>query len=213
MTRGEIVATAQSVQSPWCVAIGAHDTNPTRAEDSARTAPQSPVVVPTATPCPASFPAVHESAHSAADTKSSAVRLTPAATFATEPETLPSTSPPDALADDGLEFESFATSMIVHNFHTLCPGFSPKKTDSELTINPDRMLAAAISLQNLKPISWRHTQSFNSCRRVQLVELAPGDVPNITGAATASCLALNAIKNILCALIQKGNNHICNYNG
>jgi hypothetical protein len=63
--------------------------------------------------------------------------------------------------------------MIIHNLNIFSPCIRPTETETELIIYPNAVLPCTIVLQSFQPIPRRHSQITQSCRNLQLPQLAP----------------------------------------
>ena len=64
--------------------------------------------------------------------------------------------------------------MVVHNFQVLRATDSPSKTQAPLIIDPDAVLAFAVSLQGLQLVLRRYLQICQQCRPIEHRQLAHG---------------------------------------
>lgn len=69
--------------------------------------------------------------------------------------------------------------MIIGNFNLLGISIPPHKTYSPLVIDPDAMLAFAVTLQGFEPISGGNTQIIKRLGIVEHTQFAPGDLLNV----------------------------------
>jgi hypothetical protein len=81
--------------------------------------------------------------------------------------------------------------VVVRDFDVVCAISAPSEADTELVINPDRVLARSITLHRLKAIAGGHTEIVEAGGDLELPELAPsgnldiGETPH-TGATRQS---------------------------
>src|SRR5258705_1330753 len=93
--------------------------------------------------------------------------------------------------------------MIVHDLHSLRSGVRPSETNAILLVDPDTMLPLPITLQQFQAISRGNTQRLKPSCRVKLIQLTPGDVPEIGRTNSPRRLGIAAIKDILCPQIRE----------
>ena len=70
-------------------------------------------------------------------------------------------------------------SVIINNLHLLGTPVSPEKTQSELPVNPYRVLPLAIPLQGLQMIGRRLFEIIKILSRIQLRQPSPGAIHQI----------------------------------
>jgi hypothetical protein len=78
-----------------------------------------------------------------------------------------------------LETAWFRHSVIVGYLDILRTGWGPRETDPILVVDPYGVLALAILLQRMEPVSWRAGKVFQTRRCIQSFELAPRDFENV----------------------------------
>ena len=78
-------------------------------------------------------------------------------------------------------------------FRTITPPF---KTNTVLIIYSDTVLTFSVSRQNLQFVTLRYCQILNQYRRVELIQFAPGNFPNMNRANSAGSLRIFTVKNI-----------------
>ena len=86
-------------------------------------------------------------------------------------------------------------------------GTRPLETDAKLVVDPNAVLAFAISTQRLQPIAWRNTQLIQSHDRVQLVQLPSSDTPHYFGTNLLRGFRVLAIKDVFSPLVVKRDDH------
>lgn len=69
--------------------------------------------------------------------------------------------------------------VIIDHFDRFRAGLRPAKTDPILVIDADTMLAASITIQGLKAVSGRNAEIGEGLSRVELIEFALSDSPQI----------------------------------
>ena len=69
--------------------------------------------------------------------------------------------------------------MIIGNFNLLSISIPPHKTYSPLVIDPDAMLAFAVTLQGFEPIGRGNTQIIQRLGIVEHTQFAPGNLLNV----------------------------------
>jgi len=102
----------------------------------------------------------------------------------------------------------FAVLVVVSNLHLMCSICLPNEADAVLIIYPNAVLASAISLQRLKPISRWDAKIVQILGRVNLIQFAESDFRNRIPALIREILekllrlavfeALNNVFNISC---------------
>lgn len=70
--------------------------------------------------------------------------------------------------------------MIVGHLYIVCVFLPPNEADAELIIDPDRMLAFAVSLERFKSVCPRDTKVVQVLRTVDHAEFPPGDFEEIS---------------------------------
>jgi hypothetical protein len=71
--------------------------------------------------------------------------------------------------------------VTINEFDVLRTLRGPDKANPELIVHPDRMLSLTIAFQGLKPIGWGRPQIVQNCRCVEITELAPDYLDEISG--------------------------------
>ena len=69
--------------------------------------------------------------------------------------------------------------MVVDDLDIFWTTRSPGERDAELIVDPDAVLSVSITLQSLEPVCRRNCQETDVIDRVQLLQLPPGDAPNL----------------------------------
>jgi hypothetical protein len=64
--------------------------------------------------------------------------------------------------------------VVVDDLYVFGPGVGPSEADPPLLVNPDAVLARAITRQLLQPVPRRHPQVRENLRGVQHGQLPPG---------------------------------------
>ena len=62
-------------------------------------------------------------------------------------------------------------SVVVRDLYVSRPLLGPRKADSVLVVDPDRILSNAVVDKLLQPVSWRDAKVVDVVRRVQLTQL------------------------------------------
>ncbi len=70
-------------------------------------------------------------------------------------------------------------SVIIHDLDALSPRVRPMKTQSELVVYSDTMLARAIPLQSLQAISRRYSEILQAGSDLKLSQLASGHICDV----------------------------------
>jgi hypothetical protein len=76
--------------------------------------------------------------------------------------------------------------MVVDDFNLVGVALPPYEADAILIIDPDTVLAFALSVQRLQPVSGRHAQIIQRHRSMQQEELLEGPDSQIGGNPSAS---------------------------
>ena len=66
--------------------------------------------------------------------------------------------------------------MVIRNLHVGGAAFRPAKADTPLLIHADAVPALEVPFEGLEPVARRHSQVFESCRRVDHDEFAVHDI-------------------------------------
>jgi hypothetical protein len=82
-------------------------------------------------------------------------------------------------------FNTWLTSMVVHDLHVRRSVTGPSEADPELVVDTDAVLALSVAPQLLQPISRRRAQEIQRMRSIQHRELARcdrrGGMERVTG--------------------------------
>lgn len=97
--------------------------------------------------------------------------------------------------------------MVVRDLHVARSFITPHKTNAELIVDPDAVLATPVILQSLKMIARWNAQRIKRNHGVQLIKFAAGDRPNLFWTRATSFVRVHTIEDILCATRQKGTDH------
>jgi len=62
--------------------------------------------------------------------------------------------------------------MVINDFDIFRTSIRPPKAQSKLVVNPDAVLASAITAQCFQPIAGRHFKIFQLSRELKLTELS-----------------------------------------
>jgi hypothetical protein len=67
--------------------------------------------------------------------------------------------------------------VVVDNLNRVGLAIAPLETDTELIVDANRILSCTIALESFESIAGRQSQRINSCRGIELVQLASGYIP------------------------------------
>jgi hypothetical protein len=69
--------------------------------------------------------------------------------------------------------------VIIRHLNVDCAIFGPDKTDSELIVDPNRMLPSPIAAQRFETIAGRRPQIVEIDRSMEVAKLAPGNCQDV----------------------------------
>ena len=87
--------------------------------------------------------------------------------------------------------------VIVDDLDGLRSLGSPSEANTELPVDSDTVLSAAISLESLELIAWGHPNRVERHRRIELVQFPSCDRPERVGATAPSSTRVGAVEDIL----------------
>jgi len=93
--------------------------------------------------------------------------------------------------------------MIIDDFDVCGPAVRPAKANAVLTVDPDRVLSGSGSGKGFEAIAWWKAEVVEALSMHDVVDLTRGDYTDGTWARLAGCLRINAVVNILRALVGK----------
>jgi len=98
-------------------------------------------------------------------------------------------------------------SVVIGDLNVGWPGLRPVEADAELIVDPDAELSGPVPLQSLQAIPRWKPEGGQAHRRIQLVELPPGNWPKARGTRAPGGLCVAAVKDVLRPSFGKGDNH------
>jgi hypothetical protein len=103
--------------------------------------------------------------------------------------------------------------VVVRDFDFEGMAFLPTKADPELLVDPDAVLTRAIVPECLQPVSRRNSEVLEIAGSVDLVEPPPGDDPQRRRASLPRSARVEAVVDVLGAVVAEDLYHGLRYNG
>jgi len=97
--------------------------------------------------------------------------------------------------------------VVVHEADFPRPGLRPFKANTELVVDAKAVLAGPLAPQRLQMVSRRDLEGDQGDRRVELVQLATRDGPELARAGATCRLGIPAVVDVVCADIRERPNH------
>jgi len=94
-------------------------------------------------------------------------------------------------------------SVVIRNFHVFRAIVRPRKTNSELVVNPYAMLTLPIILKGFQQVARRNFQRFQGNDAVELIELSLCHSPDLLRTGLTRPSGVFPVKNIFCALVTE----------
>ena len=97
--------------------------------------------------------------------------------------------------------------MIIHDIDAGRPVIGPNKTQSELIVDTNAMVALPVPLERLETVARRHSQSGEGRGSVQTIQFASRDRPQRSRTDPASEPRVHARKHVFDAVGREGPDH------
>src|SRR4030067_231980 len=104
-------------------------------------------------------------------------------------------------------YVSYVLPVVIDDLDLICATLSPVEAYAKLVVDSNAVLPLPISLQRFKSIAGRETKVTHVRRRVDLIHLAEGSIPQGPGASPPGCRGVRPIEDILGAAVPETPDH------
>ena len=98
-------------------------------------------------------------------------------------------------------------SVVVDDLHFGRPRHGPPEADSVLVVDSNAVLALPIVCEGIEAITGWDSQDLDAFDRIQLIELATRDPPNVSRAGLARRARVLAVEDVRCPSVRKRLDH------
>jgi hypothetical protein len=99
------------------------------------------------------------------------------------------------------------SSMVVDDFNELRAIRRPSKTDAELVVDSNTVLALTVSFKCFEPVAWGNPQVLKSLGSVQSVKFPSSHGMQLSWKTPASCLGGPAVVDVFGGRVCEGLDH------
>jgi len=103
--------------------------------------------------------------------------------------------------------EGRGSAMVVDDFNAVRPGISPFEANAVPVVDPEAVLASAVSEEEFQPVSGWGAQVIKGLGLVELVKLALGHAPEIRRTGPHRDLGANVMEDLLGSSVPERSDH------